>query len=139
GDGLSSKIFDLNTFLYYSKEVYRNNTQQIDPIEKFDYNKELNIHDVVIVMATESTIRRFGWGSVDILQSLVRNKDGDYKPQEAIQKKKTSRESRIKYWIEFINNDSNWLKDVELRAKSKGISKDSAIVLDAIYQTDLGK
>lgn len=128
----SSYLFDNNDFWYYNKEAYNNKELGAKRVSDLNLHEEINKNDVFIIMATEATIFELGWGAIDqFYHEVTHNK----KPFTKVNRYK----ERIEHWKNIILNDAQWLKDAEVRGKAIGIDLDSAIILEAKYQVDIGR
>ncbi len=132
GKSQSSYIFDNNDFWYYNKEVYNNKILGTKNPEELDINEEINKNNVFVIMATEATIHTFGWGVINRLYDAITKKQSQFSNINRY-------EERVNYWVNYILKDKKWLSDLRLRAEKSGISLDSAIKQDAIYQTEIGR
>lgn len=62
-----SNAFDKSHFWFYNKEVYPDTYNQPLSTDQLDISKEIQKHDVFIVMATEATLKDAGWGFIERL------------------------------------------------------------------------
>ena len=122
-----SNCFQNDHFWYYNKQVYPESSKQELLTDQLDIKDEINKHDVVVIMATEATLPRIGWGFIEKTEKLYRG---------VVDKKEYSSEyyKKVKEMITYIKSDSKWLNDAVIRAKAKKISLDSNLVLEAMWQ-----
>lgn len=60
-----TNCFNNSSFWYYNKVVYPDSyKKQVLAIE-LNFNDEIKKHDVIIILATESNIKSFGWGFIE--------------------------------------------------------------------------
>ncbi len=59
-----SKLFAKNQFWFYFHELYNAEWGNVKYPDQISLDEEISKHQVVIIMATESTLPRFGWGFV---------------------------------------------------------------------------
>ena len=70
-----SNVFNKSHFWYYNKEVYPETFSKPLFTRDIDLKKEINDHDVIIIMSTQATITDLGWGFIEKLyQTLKKNK-----------------------------------------------------------------
>lgn len=124
-----SNCFANDHFWYYNRQVY----PQKDGIEKFtdqeNIKNTIENHDVIVIMATEATLKNMSWGFAERLENYFKGNDVSTVGSAQYYKK-------VKDFVEYIKNDKKWLEDTRVRAEKKGISVDSALVLEAIWQID---
>lgn len=63
--GLAARYFDKNYFWYYNEERHSSRDEPMVRVSQLDLVSELKKQDVVIIMATESTLPNLGWGFID--------------------------------------------------------------------------
>lgn len=123
--GYISKAFSENSqFWYYNKSVFTGGSDQSKSLETVDVKKELEQHEVYIILATPMNLATFSWGFVDNTYKILQNGAVDFEA----------------YWREvqnfkaYIRTDKAWLEGAEKRSIQNNIPVDSVITLDAIYQ-----
>lgn len=116
-----SNAFANNDFWYYNARVYPQAYSGEFSTDNLNHVKEIESHDVFIVMATEANLASIGWGFLEELEHY-------YKGDNFLQKKE-----KIKDFKKYILNDKKWMEDAKINAEKKGISIDSMITLDAIW------
>jgi hypothetical protein len=62
--GISS-VFNESHFWYYNKEIYPDTYSKPLTTDQIDLRKEINKHDVIIVMSTQATMTDLGWGFIE--------------------------------------------------------------------------
>lgn len=70
------------------------------------------------------------------LDSLIRE-NAIYVIKSKIKEERKSRDLKIQGMIDYIKKNPVWIKDIEKRAKEKGVSIDTVMLNDAIYQVDI--
>lgn len=128
--GYSSLLFNSCEFWYYNKIIYNNKNNLTENANTANLTEKLKSTQLFVFIATEATLKKFGWGMIHRLYDYVQHPEIEL---EAIEKYKTD----IEKWKKYILTDKNWLKDAEKRAKEKNISLDSSIILDAMYQVEI--
>lgn len=126
-----SNCFDDSHFWYYNRQVYPESATKELLIEDLDLGEQLAAHDVVVIMATEATLRKISWG-------FIENAERYYKGR--LPKKQVAHDSeyqrKVKELVSYIQNDEQWLKDTKKRARERGVSLDSMLVLEARWNID---
>lgn len=112
-----SKSFKDDHFWYYNKQVYPESNKKSLMVKELDLEKEIEKHDVFVVMATSSNINGLGWGFFDNVEILFKSKNAD----------------QINAIRQSIKGDKNWMKQIEQKAKLRGISADSMLTTDALW------
>ncbi len=128
--GLSARYFNNNHFWYYNNECHSSRNEPVRAVRDLDIQEELKKHEVVVIMATEATINDLGWGFID--KAYREFKYG--KPGRVIH---NADHQKLEDWKKLILQDQQWVMDVRERAEDKGISFDSSLVLDALFQLNL--
>lgn len=121
--GVSTNVFDNGRFWFYNNEVFPDNYQKPTKVSDLNILEEIQKQDVVVLMATEATLDRFPWGfdTMALTESQYTNTEN----KEAKQ--------RIKEIAEYIRKTPEWISKIEIKAKSRKISVDSMIEIDARY------
>jgi len=130
-------IFEDGHFWFYNREVFPpiNGKSQVHDL---DFIKEVLKKEVILLIATEATINGFAWGFIQKLyEELVIN---DYPIEDIVYESKTEIEvidedksSSITKIVTKIRSNEDWLSLVRAKAKSKQISLDSMLVLEAEF------
>lgn len=127
-----ANCFTNDHFWYYNKQVYPETFKQELLTNQLNIGNEIDKHDVIVIMATEATLRKISWGFIEEAESFYKGTS-----------KKTERDDlydkKIKELIIEIKKNAQWLVDTKNRAKEKGISLDSCLVLEAMWQIDNAK
>lgn len=63
--------FNDPSFWYYNKAVYPQNSAKPTMTDNLKKREELNKQDVIIILATESNIKSFGWGFLDDAEKVL--------------------------------------------------------------------
>ncbi len=67
--GISS-VFSNTHFWYYNKEVFSGSEVSDKETSQVDLREELKNHDVIMIMSTEATLQKLGWGFVENVYKL---------------------------------------------------------------------
>lgn len=127
-----ANCFQDEHFWYYNKQVYPETFKKELLTEQLNVGKEIEKHEVIVIMATEATLRKISWGFIEDAEKYYK---GIY-----IDKTKTPEYyQKVKDFITFIKKDSKWMEDTKKRAEERKINLDSALVLEAMWQVDLQK
>lgn len=128
--GYSSLIFNNCEFWYYNKIIHHSNDQLTENANTANLTEKLKSNNLIVIIATEATLKKFGWGVIERLHNYVKHPEIE---QKAINEYKLN----VERWRKYILTDKNWIKDASIRAKEKKITLDSSITLDAMYQTEI--
>lgn len=127
-----SNCFQNDHFWYYNKQVYPESSTKELLADNLNINEEINKHDVIVIISTEATLSKIGWGFVERVEKL-------YKGITVIPERDENYYKKIKDLIQLIKGDQKWLNDAAKRAKERNISVDSCLVLEAMWQIDNAK
>jgi len=120
--GLSRNYFGNGSFWYYNKQMYPESFEKETFVQNLpDLAHEVEKNDAILLLFTDANLKDFAYGFIDRLYDEYCN-DGRRK-----------REERIAKIIQDIRNTPEWLKSIEKKAKSKGISLDEALRENAVY------
>ena len=125
GFGIANSFTD-DHFWYYNKQVYPETFKSELFVEDLNINDEIEKHDVIIVMATEATLPKIGWGFFENIENVFK---GVWVPKVEKVKDITELEETRR----SIRGDIKWMKQIEGKAKERKISVDSMLTLDAIW------
>lgn len=120
--GLTNNFFTDCKFWYYNQTVYPEVEKERD-VKKLDLMEEIKKQQVIVLMATECNVQDIGWGFIEQVYDLYKDELKDA----------FRRKIYIKLITENINNNREWLIDIDRKAKEKNISVAEMITLDAIY------
>jgi len=126
--GLSASFKNID-FWYYNTEIYQIHENTIDPpvpADSTDILAEIEKHDVVLIMAGESTLPDMGWG-------FIENAFESYHSESYREKRNKIYQAEILKLEQYIRSDSIWMAGIEKKAAERSISIDSMITLDAQY------
>jgi len=70
-----SRSFDPGHFWFYNHEVYPEHFERPTTVKQLNLVEELNRHDVVVIMATEATLPRLGWGFIEAAAQALEQED----------------------------------------------------------------
>jgi hypothetical protein len=63
--GIAENLFRRGKFWYYNREVYPESYTSPTAVCRLDLQKEIEGQDVIIVMATDANLPKFGWGFIE--------------------------------------------------------------------------
>jgi hypothetical protein len=127
-----SKVFSNDHFWFYNKQIYPDSFKEPLSTDQINLIEEINKHDVIIIMASETTLPGLGWGFIEQAFNSYTNPDLESK-------------NRLSYRLEFeemkriIRADSLWMNLVIKKAAEWNIDVDSMLSLDAKYVIDRKK
>lgn len=127
-----ANCFSNDHFWYYNKQVYPDSYKQELLTSQLNIGKEIDKHDVIVIMATEATLRKISWGFIEEAEMFYKGIVKKVERDEVYDKK-------ISELIIEIKKNSQWLADTKNRAIERGINLDSCLVLEAMWQIDNAK
>lgn len=125
-----NKCFKTDHFWYYNKQVYPETFETEKTTDELDFKQEIENHDIIVIMATEATLRKFGWG-------FVENASQYFKGQLANTATSYKLDKKVIEFINYIKADKNWMKDIRKRSKTSGVPVDTLILQDAKWQVKI--
>ena len=123
------RAFSNDHFWFYNKQVYPDSFQSPIDASQLDIAAEIAKHDVILIMATEATLPNLGWGFIENVYNHfkgIRMQNG--RSPEFIK--------RMNEYRSYIKNDAKWMEGIAQRAETSGLSVDSLITIDAIWQVE---
>ncbi len=123
--------FSNEHFWYYNEQVYPESNKYSLLVDELDIEKEINAHDVFIVMATEHTLSTIGWGFLENMENYFSSKPKKIKvltPAEQLLEKKNA-----------IMGDKKWMEQITQKASDRNISVDSMVTIDAVWLLEQSK
>jgi hypothetical protein len=126
-----ANCFENDHFWYYNKQVFPESATKELLVQDLDLGEELSKHEVFVIMATEATLRKISWEFIENVENYYK---GRYKKKEAAVD--TDYQNKVNGMINYIRNNEEWFNDAKKRAREKGISIDSMLVLEAKWQID---
>ncbi len=114
---LHDKIFNHWSFWYYNRTGYEKNNSTSFSVDSRDLEKEIEKHNVILIMATFTNLNNPGWGFIDKAYA-------HYFPLQI---------SRITELKEQIKSNKQLLDAVKKKAEINGFSLDKQIDMDALY------
>ena len=126
-----ANCFQNDHFWYYNKQVFPESNIKETTAEQQDFTSVIANHEVIVIMATEATLRKIGWGFIERAEQY-------FKGNDFIKTKNNSPEyaQRVKDFIKYIKTQPKWMLDIENISIEKNISIDSVLVLEAKWQID---
>jgi len=95
-------------------------------LSRSEVKDEINKNDLIMILATAHNYINLGWGFIDTAYCMFK---GTY-PNHI---KSTIPSERLAEIKEGIKTDNEWLQQIEISAKERGISLDSAININALW------
>lgn len=112
-------LFQRGKFWFYYRTVYPDNYEKPTLVSNIDKKSEIIKSDVVLILHTEWSSPRMGYGFVDDALSFINN--DSVPPQQLATIKKA------------IKDNPQWLNQIKEKASSKNLNLDSMVTLDAIW------
>lgn len=110
GSGISGRLFDKNDFWFYYVDIHDGAGKNYK-VADIDVKKELESHDVILMMATEATLDRFPFGFLEDAYRI-------YFP--------TDPADRRPWFDSILNYDTTWINLISQKAKAEKISFEKA-------------
>lgn len=111
GNAISYRMFNKNSFWYYFEQAYSNTISGVD-VKTLDVKKEIESHQVVILMSTEANLFKFPFGFLERVYPL-------FFPSDTAEQHQLFR--KLIVW------DKGWLNEVRERAASNNTSLEKAV------------
>jgi len=124
GEGFVKSYFNNGQFWYYNEQVYSQNSEEPTAVEELDFIKEIEKHDVILLLSTDANLSRFPYGIADRLYDVYVKGN-----KNALSKK----EQRIRYFIKFIKESSELMQQMKKQAKQNKQSLEKEIRANASY------
>jgi hypothetical protein len=114
--------FKKHHFWYYNQQVYPESFTEEKAVKELSLRKELDNHDVVIIMGTESNLKTFSWGFNETAEKLL---------QTHVQPHSEKYRKKLKELVEYIKVDGVWLEATIKNAKKEGRSLEEQLIKEA--------
>lgn len=126
-----ANCFENDHFWYYNRQVFPESSSKELLVENVDLGEALAGHDVFVIMATEATLRKISWG-------FIENAEQYYKGLASPAKKGEDAEyqNKVRDLVNYIRHDEKWFSDAKKRARERGVSLDSMLILEARWNID---
>lgn len=123
GTNVIGSSFEENCFWYYNNTIWSSGPNNGKTTKDINFMNEIGNHDVITIIATESTLTNFGWGFIEQAWDLLCKPD----------------EEDVKQYMKKIESDTAWYKIIVEKAKAKNIDVNVQLRQDAKYMVDLEK
>lgn len=110
GQGISGRLFSRNDFWFYYVDIHDGNGGNTN-VKNVDVQKELESHEVVLLMATEATLDRFPFGFIEDAYKI-------YFPD--------NQEDREAWFNTILSCDTTWSGRIDQKAREAGIPFEQA-------------
>ena len=118
-----------NHFWFYNREVYPNDGIAPNPAD-LNLAEEIKNHDIIVIMATEATLPKIGWGFIQNLYQLYHRNSktitGSTPSISLFQRK-------VDNMITYIKTDKAWYESIKNNAIKEGMNIDTALKRNAIF------
>jgi hypothetical protein len=115
GNGLSNRMFNKSSFWFYFEMAYSNAFSDVE-VKTLDIRKEIESHQVIILMSSESNLFKFPFGFLEKVYPL-------YFPQDE--------EQQLQSFIKLIQWDKGWFTEVKKQAEQDKTDLTRAIESEA--------
>lgn len=131
--GYSASVFNNGSFWFYNNEIYTPGAGIVSKTSEIDLRKNLKDSEVIILMATEPTLKAMYWGFIDDCYSVF-TKSKQNLVENTYQK-------QIEEIKTIILKDKNWVEMIKEKARNQNIKFEEMLQKDAefIYQEELEK
>ncbi len=130
-----ANCFQGDHFWYYNKQVYPESFTKETFAEDQDLKTTIDSHDVIVIMATEATLRKISWGFIERLEQHFKGIDN----VKTANLQSPEYKQKVQNAVTYIKTQTQWMIDAEQRALEKKISLDSSLVLEAMWLIDSQK
>lgn len=121
-----TKALSKNHFWFYNKQVYPEFYQNGLETNQVNLKDEINNHDIIIIMGTDASLPRIGWGFIENAYDLFKGiKKKPLFDAEFLKKMEIKRK--------YILTDEKWMEDIKRKAILNKLSVDSMLTLDIIW------
>lgn len=118
-----SNCFSSSHFWFYNREVFPESFTKPLKVSSLNYKEEIEKNDIIILMATESTLSNFGWGFIERYYNIISGiKEPDWADNKKLEEAKRS-----------IRGNAKWMEQIVIKAEKLGISIDSMVTNDAYW------
>lgn len=118
---IPDEVFEEHSFWYYNNSIISNGPNNWKKVKDLNLRAEINKHDVITIIATESTLVEFGWHFIDQAWSMLCTSKGEL----------------LNFYIQKIKNDPAWLEQVKQKATQYNKSLEAQLLDDANYVMEL--
>lgn len=125
-----TRVFSKNHFWFYNKQIYPESFQTPLETTQLKIREQILKHDVIIIMATEATLPKLGWGFIERAYAMYTDTLFEEIIEEVVQ---PIVKDSIDQLRSIIRADRDWMKSIEEKAAKRKISVDSMLTLDAIW------
>lgn len=126
-----ANCFENDHFWYYNRQVYPESSTRELLVENVDLGEALAQHDVFVIMATEATLRKISWGFIENVELYYKGLASQKTNAEDI-----AYQNKVRDLINYIRHDEKWFGDTKKRARERGVSLDSMLILEARWNID---
>lgn len=126
-----ANCFENDHFWYYNRQVFPESSSKELLVENVDLGQALAQHDVFVIMATEATLRKISW-------VFIENAELYYKGLASKKEAPADMEyqNKVRDIVNYIRHDEKWFSDTKKRARERGVSLDSMLILEARWNID---
>jgi hypothetical protein len=124
-----SYFFNRSDFWYYFQRAHNPHYKHSKPIEEIDVFKEMDQHEVIIIMASDVNLPKFGWNFIETMFEHYGGSLSDLSWE-------TDHHRKIMRLKVDIESDETWMRSIREKAKIRGISVDSMAFIDAQWIVD---
>jgi len=123
--GVFNKVFSNNEFWFYNQQIYKSTESSKFLVSDIDILKEVEKNDVILLMATDANLYKFGFGFIDDVYDIYYTK-----LEDRVSYKK---EQRILNYMESIRENTMQNKSIQEKAEKNGIPFEEELRNNAKY------
>ncbi|NPD83270.1 hypothetical protein HNS38_00775 [Lentimicrobium sp. L6] len=120
--GIHQKAFSHGEFWYYNQQIFIDKLQMTDEVKNINYSEAIRKADILLLFTTEANLDRFPFGFIESFEHASQNY--------------INLEKDIRAMMKQIQSDKKWFEKIQEKAKSRGITVDSMLYLDAKFMID---
>jgi len=128
-----NKVFNDFQFWYYNKTIYPDSYKKPTQTTDLNFTSVVDKTDLFVLMACPQTIENLGWGFIDRSYDHFYNNTIMDSLQQKQNTLKQDKHESILVMINNIKRNKKWFSQIKEKAKSRGITVDSMLYLDARY------
>lgn len=123
--GFSNSFSKMN-FWFYNRQVYPDSQEKAISTRDLSLKKEIQNHDIIIILGAESTLHEFGWGFIEDANDMFHGKN-------KLSRNDTAYIRMLNKTMKDIKSDKNWYDTIVAKALRRKISPDSMLKVDAMW------
>ncbi|MFY0672166.1 MAG: hypothetical protein JXQ87_02100 [Bacteroidia bacterium] len=119
---LLSRSFKESQFWFYNQRIYEVGKHR-DHLKFSNWTSKLTSVDVVFIVVTEATMKKFGFG-------FIEDSFFEFYPNHVLNRKK---KKVVEDWIEYLKSDKNELERMKVKSEKHNLSLEKTLYLEGLY------